>query len=822
MASLASSSSTEGTQNWSCPEGQRALANILRRETATKWPDGPRSWQVEATGSVLDRVHQLILAGCGEGKTSAMYLHLRVHKALAQDPTLPRFGLRRVARPVALTVTPLTDLGRSQVHEATEMGLRAVALDKQTVDAYVALGRDLMKEVQSCEFDLVFVSPERLSTPRFDKIMRDDDFVKSLVLYTVDEAHVVGPWSEDFREHYGDIDRMRARMPRDVPVLLMSATLDRESEVKLVRQLNLGEGQYRTIYRPIDRPNVRTVFETLEHGVKGPEYPELAWTVNRPDLKILIYCTSYDICTNVQFYLQELLPLGPERKDRVLVYNALTADRGTQAVGPDGSIPLDPAIVAFMNDPNAHILIATLKCGMGVHLLADIVINLGLPTTAAGVMQQTGRAGRDGRVALGITFVEKSFVGAVRRMDEAAAKRAEEERAAAMAGDTAKVKRQTKGSAKVVKARGKAAKAAARKTAADADENDDDVEAAIKGRMANVQLQSLVRCLGNDLCLVAQLNSIFSRVPEGHADVSPCIPAKRRFLCSACLRRLSPTDPCLTDHDEFRNIIFGRAVAVKTKAAKASGHGLPHTPSLAPTATGRANANASAMPSKALTKEQQNLAQPILNAYCYRFCRTHDAFKHTSRPAPSFLPLPVREALNQHMLSISRREDLDAIMAGWRYSSQENLEGLFAAVRTCHVEFKELEEKKKKAKAERSAAKELESMGMATQTAPPMADTNSPVVTNTLNTADTRPRTAKKRKSDMGAAIGIPVESENNPLLLTPSRRGRRDTPHSTPSRTPRRTDHGATPSTADSRTSGGSRRKRRYRSQSHSPCRDR
>lgn len=89
------------------------------------------------------------------------------------------------------------------------------------------------------------------------------------------------------------------------------------------------------------------------------------------------------------------------------------------------SIALDPAIVAFMNNPKGHILIATLKC---VHLLADVVINMGLPTTATGVLQRTGRAGREGRVAWSITYTEKSFVGVVKRMDEAAARKTEQEK----------------------------------------------------------------------------------------------------------------------------------------------------------------------------------------------------------------------------------------------------------------------------------------------------------------------------------------------------------------------------------------------------------
>jgi superfamily II DNA helicase RecQ len=161
---------------WSSAAGIQLIKSYLT-EVIPQWPTGPYDcqWQAEATANILDNSNQLLIAGCGDGKT------------------------------------------------------------------------------------------ERLTSRAFDKVLRDDFFRKNLVLYCVDEAHVVVPWSKDFRADFGEINRICARIPPHVPLLLMTATLTTAAEASLVQLMGLKENQYRTIRRPIERPNIRTVFLTLTH-----------------------------------------------------------------------------------------------------------------------------------------------------------------------------------------------------------------------------------------------------------------------------------------------------------------------------------------------------------------------------------------------------------------------------------------------------------------------------------------------------------------------------------------------------------------------------
>lgn len=106
----------------------------------------------------------------------------------------------------------------------SKLGIKAVALDAKQVQQSKRENIQLLKEVRESKWSVVIVSPERLKTRKFDKIVRDADFRKNFVLYVVDECHVVIPSSQSFRECYGDIGQVCARIPPDVPVLAMTAT----------------------------------------------------------------------------------------------------------------------------------------------------------------------------------------------------------------------------------------------------------------------------------------------------------------------------------------------------------------------------------------------------------------------------------------------------------------------------------------------------------------------------------------------------------------------------------------------------------------------
>jgi len=83
--------SSPSDSTWTSTNGIHSLNNILC-SLIPQWPNGPHSYQLEATAHILDRCKQLVVAACGEGKTALAYLHLLVIQELLQKPHLPRYS----------------------------------------------------------------------------------------------------------------------------------------------------------------------------------------------------------------------------------------------------------------------------------------------------------------------------------------------------------------------------------------------------------------------------------------------------------------------------------------------------------------------------------------------------------------------------------------------------------------------------------------------------------------------------------------------------------------------------------------------------------
>ena len=72
----------------------------------------------------------------------------------------------------------------------------------------------------------MITSPEILNSRKFrQEVLQNEQFLGNLVLVAIDELHVAQQWAT-FREEYGQLHKLRARIPRSVPWFGTSATLD--------------------------------------------------------------------------------------------------------------------------------------------------------------------------------------------------------------------------------------------------------------------------------------------------------------------------------------------------------------------------------------------------------------------------------------------------------------------------------------------------------------------------------------------------------------------------------------------------------------------
>jgi ATP-dependent DNA helicase RecQ len=161
-----------------------------------------------------------------------------------QIPALLRAG-------TGIVVSPLIALMQDQVAALLEAGVRAAFLNSTlTSEAAAAVERGLL----AGDFDLLYVAPERLLTPRFMQLLAKLRAANGLALFAIDEAHCVAQWGHDFRPEYIELCVLHERFP-DVPRIALTATADQQTRDEIITRLGLD--QARTFVASFDRPNIR-------------------------------------------------------------------------------------------------------------------------------------------------------------------------------------------------------------------------------------------------------------------------------------------------------------------------------------------------------------------------------------------------------------------------------------------------------------------------------------------------------------------------------------------------------------------------------------
>jgi ATP-dependent DNA helicase RecQ len=279
------------------------------------------------------------------------------------------YQLPALLRPgVGVVVSPLIALMQDQVAALTQLGIRAAFLNS-TLDAVAA--RDVERELVAGELDLLYVAPERLTTPRCLALL---DRAR-LALFAIDEAHCVSQWGHDFRPEYLQLSILHERYPA-VPRIALTATADPQTRVEVVDRLSLGDA--RVFVSSFDRPNIR--YTIADKRDARAQLLEFIRTGHAGDAGI-VYCLSRKRVDETSEWLQaQGVP--------ALAYHA-GLDTATRAERQ-----------ARFQREDGLVMVATIAFGMGIDK-PDVrfVAHLDLPKSIEGYYQETGRAGRDGRPA---------------------------------------------------------------------------------------------------------------------------------------------------------------------------------------------------------------------------------------------------------------------------------------------------------------------------------------------------------------------------------------------------------------------------------------
>src|SRR5436853_7679634 len=90
-----------------------------------------------------------------------------------------------------------------------------------------------MEQLVSGKFKLLFIAPERLDNAGWQKYV----IRMRISMIVIDEAHCISTWGHDFRPHYRRIVRLLSALPKNVPILALTATANKRVEQDVLQQI---------------------------------------------------------------------------------------------------------------------------------------------------------------------------------------------------------------------------------------------------------------------------------------------------------------------------------------------------------------------------------------------------------------------------------------------------------------------------------------------------------------------------------------------------------------------------------------------------------
>ena len=266
---------------------------------------------------------------------------------------------------ITLVISPLISLMQDQVKALNEAGIHAAFINSSLTETQI--GTALSRAAQGI-YKIIYVAPERLETYGFTDFASRAD----ISMVTVDEAHCISQWGQDFRPSYLKIVDFIKNLPGRPIVSAFTATATEEVKEDILCILNLVNPN--VTVTGFDRENL---YYSVEN-VRNKDNFVIDYIEKHPKENGIIYCATRK---NVDKLYETLLKRGVP----VTRYHA-GIDNATRKKNQED----------FIYD-RAPVIVATNAFGMGIDKSnVRYVIHYNMPQSMENYYQEAGRAGRDG------------------------------------------------------------------------------------------------------------------------------------------------------------------------------------------------------------------------------------------------------------------------------------------------------------------------------------------------------------------------------------------------------------------------------------------
>ena len=271
---------------------------------------------------------------------------------------------------ITIVVSPLVSLMKDQVGALVQAGVAAAFLNNSLTDNQKAL---MLRRAREGWYKIIYVAPERLEMPGFQRFAQE----QRISMVTVDEAHCISQWGQDFRPSYLRIREFVDSLPERPVVGAFTATATARVREDIRSHLALQDPY--EVTTGFDRPNL--YFETRKALPSEKPRLLLELVLREGENTGIVYCSTTK-------QVDETARLLQSRGIRAAAYHA----------------KLDPEVRRKNQDDflydRIQIMVATNAFGMGIDKPnVRFVIHYNMPKDLESYYQEAGRAGRDGQPA---------------------------------------------------------------------------------------------------------------------------------------------------------------------------------------------------------------------------------------------------------------------------------------------------------------------------------------------------------------------------------------------------------------------------------------
>lgn len=266
---------------------------------------------------------------------------------------------------ITLVISPLISLMQDQVKALNDAGIHAAFINSSLTENQISKALYL---AASGRYKIIYVAPERLENYEFLEFARNVE----ISMVTVDEAHCISQWGQDFRPSYLKIVEFIKNLPKRPIVSAFTATATEEVKNDILCTLSLEDPE--VVITGFDRKNL---YYSVENIRRKDEFI-MEYIEKHPTESGIIYCATRKNVDN-------LFELLFKRGVSVTRYHAGLTNETRKKNQDD-----------FIYD-RTPVIIATNAFGMGIDKSnVRYVIHYNMPQSMENYYQEAGRAGRDG------------------------------------------------------------------------------------------------------------------------------------------------------------------------------------------------------------------------------------------------------------------------------------------------------------------------------------------------------------------------------------------------------------------------------------------